>query len=420
MASKNVWVFLVTALALALVVLTSVNAGVTTVQNRFVTVTAVELDGVDILKESTRVAQFSGDTIPLRIQFRADKLPSGSGSIEDVRVKAWISGGRENTAVSERFDVIADKSYNRHLVIPIPTDLDDDEKQLQYILNIVIESRQKGELASVVEKITVQRESYQLDILDVEFDSNVKAGSNLAIDVVLKNIGRQLADDAFVRVSIPALGVEDRAYFGDLSAVDQTKPRRENTNERRLSVRIPRDTPAGSYNVEIEAFNEDSIALMTKKLTVRAADELISVIPATTSKTFAAGSEEDYSLTIVNRGNTVEVYEIMLDSPTDLNVEVDESVFAVPAGTSKTVKFVASSNKEGRYNFNVDVRSDGKLVAEETFSANVEGRSRAIQGNVTVLLTVILAIVFVVLLVVLIVLLTRRPEKSEEFGESYY
>ena len=33
---------------------------------------------------------------------------------------------------------------------------------------------------------------------------------------------------------------------------------------------------------------------------------------------------------------------------------------------------------------------------------------------------IILAIIFVVLLIVLIVLLTRKPEKAEEFEESYY
>jgi preprotein translocase subunit SecG len=33
---------------------------------------------------------------------------------------------------------------------------------------------------------------------------------------------------------------------------------------------------------------------------------------------------------------------------------------------------------------------------------------------------IVLAIIFIVLLVVLIVLMGKKPQKSEEFGESYY
>jgi preprotein translocase subunit SecG len=40
--------------------------------------------------------------------------------------------------------------------------------------------------------------------------------------------------------------------------------------------------------------------------------------------------------------------------------------------------------------------------------------------NPIVVLTVVLAIIFLVLLVVLIVLIGRKPQKSEEYGESYY
>jgi preprotein translocase subunit SecG len=66
--------------------------------------------------------------------------------------------------------------------------------------------------------------------------------------------------------------------------------------------------------------------------------------------------------------------------------------------------------------------SNGDLVESKEFAANVEGTSlnTGFSGNTAVVLTVVLAIIFVVLLVVLIVLLTRKPQKTQEFGESYY
>ena len=67
----------------------------------------------------------------------------------------------------------------------------------------------------------------------------------------------------------------------------------------------------------------------------------------------------------------------------------------------------------------MNVHSDGELVKKQNFVANVEGKA-ATAGNAAVVLTIILAIIFIVLLIVLIVLLTRKPEKTEDFGESYY
>jgi preprotein translocase subunit SecG len=63
------------------------------------------------------------------------------------------------------------------------------------------------------------------------------------------------------------------------------------------------------------------------------------------------------------------------------------------------------------------VNSGDELVDKVIMNSIVTGPGFA--GNVAVL-TLVLAIIFVVLLVVLIVLLTRKPEKVEEFEESYY
>ncbi len=157
---------------------------------------------------------------------------------------------------------------------------------------------------------------------------------------------------------------------------------------------------------------------MTKKIAVVGNSEDSAVVAPMASKTFAAGSSAEYSLTLVNSGNKVQVYELAFEALSGLTLVADEPVTALPAGTSKTVKVTASAAKAGKYTFAVNVYSQGELVTKEAFTANVEGRSASANG--TVVLTVVLAIVFVVLLVVLIVLLTRKPQKTEEFGESYY
>jgi preprotein translocase subunit SecG len=64
----------------------------------------------------------------------------------------------------------------------------------------------------------------------------------------------------------------------------------------------------------------------------------------------------------------------------------------------------------------------GELVETLTFSgsAGVVADDGETETSPVVILTVILAVIFIVLLIVLIVLIGKKPEKSGEFGESYY
>ena len=121
---------------------------------------------------------------------------------------------------------------------------------------------------------------------------------------------------------------------------------------------------------------------------------------------------------IVNPTNKLKVYRVVSGSSDDLSTSVDDSVIAVTAGSSKTVKVTASSSVEGEYDFTVDVISGDEIVGTVNLALTVEGGSSV--NSPIVILTVILAIIFLVLLVVLIVLIGKKPEKSEEFGESYY
>jgi methionine-rich copper-binding protein CopC len=388
------------------------------------TITELEIDGIETVGTTSVPVNFAGDEVTVRVQFEANE------DVEDVRIKSWISGARSDSVVTERFDILEDGTYTRVLAIPVPSDLNDDDLEEDRTLTVIIDSRKDGELDEKEVELVIQRESYRLDILDVDMPNQVRSGDLLILDVVLKNIGRQYADDTFVRASIPGLGVEDRAYFGDLSSVDQPcddgdsdcenedRLDRENANERRLAIAIPSNVAAGVYTVEVEAFNEDSATVLTRKVNVVGLSADTQVVSPVYNKNVGAGENAEFSLTIVNTGNQVAVYELVVESTSSkLDVTVDEPVIAVPAGSSRTVNVDAIADSEGQYNFAVNVHSGSELVAKESFSTNVEGTSF---GSATVLLTVILAIVFVVLLVVLIVLLTKKPETKEEFSESYY
>ena len=228
------------------------------------------------------------------------------------------------------------------------------------------------------------------------------------------------AKDLYEKDFYAILGVEKKAYFGDMSAVDQSNPDKEDAVERRMTLSLPSNAPTGVYLVEIEAYNADSTSKVTKKVAiVGGADSSSVFVSSSTSKSFGVGETVEYSLTLVNSGSNIRVYELVSEASSALSVDVAEQVVAVPAGASKTVKVEVTSSKEGKNAFAVNVYSDGEFVKKYNFLADNTSGSKGFTTSTTVL-TVILAIIFVVLLVVLIVLLTRKPEKTEEFGESYY
>jgi hypothetical protein len=396
-------VSLVVVLAVAVLAVANVSA--------FATITDVQVNGIHALGAGTTVATFAGDTVPVLVVFTANADAS------DVRVKAWVSGESAYSVASERFDVIAGNVYSRLVSVRIPSNIDPQES---FRLEVSIESRNDGVGTQVSIDLSAQRESYEVEVLDVNMDSRVTAGKSLPLDIVLKNRGRHLAEDTFVSVTIPALGIQQRSYFGDLSAVDQEDPDKEDAAERRMYINIPSDAPAGVYAVQIEAYNADSKSTVSRKLAVYGESSESSVITSSTAQTFGVGENGEYSITVVNAGERIGIYQLGFETTGGLSVTADEPVFAIPAGSSKTVTFEASAPRAGNYNFVAVVGSNGNVVKSQEYRANVEGSNTNVAGNATLLVTIVLAIVFVVLLVVLIVLLTKKPQKSEEYGESYY
>ena len=333
-------VSLVAIFALAISLIASASAFVPT----------VEVSGVS----NDNIAVFAGQTIPVRIIFTADS------NANDTRVKVWISGESAYAVSTDRFDVIDGKTYSKLLSVQIPSKVDPSE---DLKLEVLVESRNSGELGAETISLSAQRESYALDVLDAIMDSEVKAGSTLTVDLVLKNVGRQLSEDTFVKVRIPALGIEKKAYFGDLSAVDQSNPDKEDAAEKMMTLSIPSNAPAGVYLVEIEAYDADSTATATKKVSITggAGDSSVFVASAN-SKTFAVGEKAEYSLTLVNSGDKIRVFELVPETSSTLAVDLSDQTVVVPAGQSKTVTLDATASKEGKYDFAVNIYSDSELV----------------------------------------------------------
>lgn len=370
----------------------------------------VEVDGINAYADD--VAVIAGETIVVRVEFEALQNDS------DVTIEAELEGEKVNEdAISKPFDVKNGSKYAKILTIKVPYELKDDVNDV-LTLSLTIDGKgHKTELINI--NLNVQRPSYNADIKSVSVSQSVSAGESLPIDIVLKNRGYNNLDDLYVTVKITELGLQKTAYFGDLVAIesDTDDDDEQDTVSGRIYLNVPYDAKAGIYTVEIEVKNEDTVSKAGKQIIVEN-DFSSNVIATSSSKTVTSGTQAGYDLLIINPTNKLKVYKVITESSADLASSTDNTVVAIPAGSSKSVNVFASANKEGAYPFKVNVLSGENLAETLTLTLNVEGKS-AVSSNPVVIITIVLAIIFLVLLVVLIVLLGKKPEK-EGFGESYY
>ena len=408
MKTKNILVFFL-ALASVLLSLTVVNAA------EIADVYSVEVDGIYALGNDASVT--AGETITLKVYF--DALEDAS----DVSIRAEIEGDKID--VQDRsgpFTIENGYAYKKTLTLNIPYELKDEVSD---DVDLVIKIWNKDHKTEETMTLRVQRPTYNIDVMSISVSQTVEAGDTVPVDVVIKNIGYNSLDDLYVTAQITDLNVKSTTYFGDIVAFQcydedglACDEDDEDNSRGRFYLKIPYDAASGIYNLEVEVKNSDLTIVENKQIIVKNDFSAGNVIVTGMSQNVAKGQDAEYELLIVNPTNKLKVYRIVPESSGQLTSSVSQSVVAVPAGSTKTVKVIANTNSEGTYNFNVNVFAGENLVNTVTLSANVSGTSFAAP---VVILAIVLAIVLLVLLVVLIVLVGKKPEKQdEELGESYY
>tara|TARA_Y100000310_G_scaffold171786_2_gene171959 strand:- start:4617 stop:5813 length:1197 start_codon:yes stop_codon:yes gene_type:complete len=364
----------------------------------------VEFNGVD-LSSSVNIAGVVGEVVPVRVSFESNM------NTTDVRVKISMEGHRNDVSdSSKRFDVVDGSVYTKLLSLRLPSDIKDLTKEFTLFVEIV-SSNDKSEGEYIVK---MQRESYTLEILSVDYSSKVSAGNIFPVSVVAKNSGYNRADDNYVVVSIPELSISTRGYAGDLIPVETLDyDHEEDSFEEVVYLKIPEDANSGVYEMEIKVYNRDS-SVSTRKLISVDDSGSLNVLAAVKNKDLNAGDTITYDLIIVNSADDVKVFNLDSVSGDDLIVSVP-SVVTVGSDSSETVSISVKASKDadvGTYTFSVDI--NGKQVV---FAANVVGSSTS---SSTVVLTIVLVIIFIALLALLVFLLTKREATAEEVETSYY
>ena len=223
----------------------------------------VELNGETFPMDSDFVS-FSGDVVPVEVVFIAGE------DAEDVKVRVSIYDGRDDVTVpSGRFNIVAGKTYKKLLALELPSDVDDNLDEMTLSVEIY-DADHATEDYDEDYQLSMQRESYTLDVLSVDFLSQVDAGDIIPVSVVAKNIGFNRMDDNYVVVSIPALGVSTRGYAGDLIPTEDyiDYDDEEDSVFKTVYIKIPSNALTGVYEVSVAVYNDETETVVTKLISV--------------------------------------------------------------------------------------------------------------------------------------------------------
>ena len=275
MKTKQIFGFVVAAM-IALFAVSSVMAG--TLNTYF---NDVKVNDVTMYSGWNTLSGMPGETIPVVVQIVANS------DYQDLKLKVEIDGYKSDVSAStSRFDVIAGSTYIKRLSLTLPSV--EDMNNLSEGLTLYVRLSDKNDAYEQQYDIKMQREAYSLEFLDVSAPMSASAGEIIGLDVVLKNTGSRSADDTFVNVAIPELGISKKAYFGDLAAQDNTASNdNEDARERRIYVVIPSDAKSGDYTLNVQASNYDGSSAVRKVISITGlatASNATAVTPTTNAK----------------------------------------------------------------------------------------------------------------------------------------
>jgi len=397
----------------------------------------VSVDDVNILQNGNAVFMERGQIAAVEV-WLSGVNNSGSSSVDNVRVRAWIGGYEygDLTATSEIFEVEPGVDYKKVLNLDIPEDIDASKT---YTLHVEV----FDDVDSVenVYNMRVQEARHSIQIQDVLFTPNdltVEAGKNLFATIRIKNIGDKKEEDIKVKLSVSQLGLSTRTYVDELIAheVDNTNEE-DSASSNELYLRIPENTKAGNYDVvvQVEFNNGHSVTEQSFVLNVLGAVPKIEptamVTIDTSTRQIAQGSSSIYKLSFANLEDKQKSYTLEVSGAESwATVSSDPAVINVnPDSTSDAYVYLAV-NKDaapGLHMLTIKIKSGDEVVKEVNLGADVALEKKTSAWDV---IKKAILVIFIILLVILIIIgmimgiRKFRKDEVEEPGiteaESYY
>jgi uncharacterized membrane protein len=346
---------------------------------------------------------------------------------------------------TSEFDLHAGHSYTKTLHLDIPEDADATE---DYTLRVEIESQTSLSGVSRAEiDCQIQHRSNDLEIMYVglygardycscsyeqitkgicgECNVAFEAGSNLCVDVAVRNRGSHEIEDIYISVDIAELCIYKTAYLGDLDEDGGEDDSAEET----VCFIVPEDTKAGTYLLNIEAEGDDAedrviqyFKIVAAEGKIEPSDAKVDVMLQQTSATIEQGEGAVYSFFVANLGEE-QTFVISVEGIENwATAQVNPQVFTLGEDESQTVNVYLAVSEDAvaaDHVFTVKVKY-GDTTKVYNFSANVTEKTNVFSGLDLKTILMVVAIVLAVIIVVLLIVLLAKKGGSAKTEETYY
>ena len=408
------------------------------VSAQIVSVDEVEFDDDEVSpSSSTEIRNFERpeDGVEVKVHFTALE------DAEEVEVEVELTGyddSNDRVRDTEYVDEVKEgETYVERLTLDFPWDMTQDF----YTLRVYICPR-SGDCVEETYELDIEAVEHGFAIKDVDFSPGltVEAGRALLTTVRVENFGDEEDNEGVkVKVSIPELGLSASDYLDEVDEDDSV-------SSEELYIRVPSETSAGTYDVEVSVTYDDGDETVTEEysLTVTAAEEATATEEAVESKTvITVGPEAQdmtagqggavYPITLTNAAGEAKTYVVSVSGYDSWgSVRIDPSnVVVLGQGETQTVYLFVSADEEasGSYTFAVTVSAGSEALKQMLLTANVEGApaeaeetssSDSVKKGLMVGLAVLAILLVILGLIVVVNKLRQDDEEDEKESKTYY
>ncbi|MEK6921975.1 MAG: FixG Ig-like domain-containing protein [Nanoarchaeota archaeon] len=414
--------------------------------NAQIVIDEVEFDDDEVSPSgSTEIRNFErNQEVEVKVHFTMeDNGDSVADSDEEVEIEVELTGyDGDRVRDTEYIDEVKEgESYVERLTLSFPWDMDQD----YYTMRVYICPR-SGDCVEETYDLDVEAEEHGFVIKDVDFSPGltVEAGRALLTTVRVENIGDEEDNEGVkVKVSIPELGLSASDYLDEVDEDDSV-------SSEELYIRIPSETSAGSYDVEVSVTYDDGDETVSEEYTITVTateEEVAAEEPAVESKTvITVGPEAQdmtagqggavYPITLTNAAGEAKTYVISVSGYNSWgSVRLDPSnVVVLEEGQTQTVYLFVSANEDasGSQTYAVTVSAGSETLKQMLLTANVEPAATedvaeetsswdSVKKGLEVGL-IVLVILLVILGLIIVVNKLRSQDDDEEDDKSktYY
>jgi uncharacterized membrane protein len=364
-----------------------------------------------------------GENVDVKVVFEG----GSTTPIDRADVHVWFRASgdtiEDQTGV---FDIYSGNTYTRTLYLKIPSTLDVKENPPKvYTIHVEIEADNTlSGISKADVTFDVQRLSDELAIKSVNLRTNCgTVCSTVYADVVVKNTGNHDLEDVYVRATIKELGVSGTSYVDLLVPYRTTNDDEDTSREVSIALTLPQNVQAGTYTIEIDAYNDETETIMTQQFVISSgtAASSVEITPQTVRQDIVQGGSGTFTLIVTNKGTSTQTFSV---ETTGLEgwatSQITPAAFSLAPGESKLVTVYLSTKEDvisAEHLFSVEV-GYGQESKTFNFVANVTGQKTTLDLKTTLMIVgIVLAVAIIILLIVLLAQKTRTEEKTEE---SYY